>query len=247
MFRMSTSSFLSSRVCVVTGSNKGIGLSIVKGIAKTEVGTVILCSRDIQRGEEAVKALHNEGLKKVVFEQLDVADMKSIEDFCKRTLEKYGKVDILVNNAGIGKDFAVPLLQANFDIIKETMQVNTYGPTRLCQLLIPKMVEQNFGRIVNVSSGTAQLSDMNGKHVAYRFSKVAINALTRIINDEYKDKNILANSMCPGFVKTDMTGGEKSPAKLTPEEGADTAVWLATLPDDGPRGGFFRRKAVIPW
>jgi len=238
---------LSSRIAVVTGGNKGIGFAIVKGLAKTDLSTVILSARDTKKGEESVKKLHEEGLKNVVFEQLDVADMNSIEEFSKRVLDKYQKVDILVNNAGIGKDFGVPFLDANFDLIKETMQTNVYGPTRLCQLLLPKMKEQNYGRIVNVSSGTGQLSDMNGKHVAYRFSKVCLNALTRIINDEFKSYNILVNSMCPGFVKTDMTGGEHSKAKLTPEEGADTAIWLATLPDDGPRGGFFRKRTSIPW
>jgi len=109
------------------------------------------------------------------------------------------------------------------------------------------MIKNNYGRIVNISSGAGQLTEMNGKNPAYRFSKVALNALTRIINDETKGQNILANSYCPGFVKTDMTGGVNSRATRTPEEGADTGIWLATIPDDGPRGGFFRNRATIAW
>src|SRR3989338_11173398 len=123
------------------------------------------------------------------------------------------------------------------------METNVYGPLLLCQAIIPLMKKNNYGRIINLSSGLGQLSEMNGGHPAYRVSKTAINALTRILNDELKGENILVNSVCPGWVKTDMGG----PGATRPvEEGAGTAVWLADLPADGPRGKFFRDKNEIP-
>jgi NAD(P)-dependent dehydrogenase (short-subunit alcohol dehydrogenase family) len=206
---------MAGRIAVVTGGNKGIGYAIVKGLAKYEgIKTVILAARSPEKGEEAVaKLAKDEGISNVVFEQLDVADLKNIEDFGKRVLTKYQKVDILVNNAGIGIDFGVSFLNADFNTILQTFQTNTLGPLKLAQIFVPVMKAQNYGRIVNISSGTGQLSDMNGKHIAYRFSKVSLNCLTRVINDEMKDVNILCNTMCPGFVKTDMTGGENSKAK----------------------------------
>jgi len=235
-------------VALVTGGNKGIGYAIVKELAKSQgIETVILTARDVTRGQEAVKKLQNEeGLKNIVFEQLDVSNLESIDDFGKKILEKYHKIDILVNNAGIYPE-RVSFLDTNLELVKKTFDTNTLGPLKLCQNFVPKMKEQNFGRIVNVSSGAGQLSDMNGTSVAYRFSKVSLNALTRIINDEMKNFNILCNTMCPGYVKTDMTGGENSKAPRTPEQAAVSAVWLATLPADGPRGKFFRDKNELPW
>ncbi len=122
------------------------------------------------------------------------------------------------------------------------METNAYGALRLCQALIPLM--QGRGRVVNVSSGMGQLSEMNGCCPGYRFSKAALNALTRILADELKTTRIKVNSVCPGWVRTDMGGPD---AERSVEEGADTIVWLATLPDDGPSGGFFRDRRPIPW
>src|SRR3989338_10866458 len=119
------------------------------------------------------------------------------------------------------------------------METNVYGPLLLCQAIVPLMKKNNYGRIVNLSSGLGQLSDMNGGYPAYRVSKAAINTLTRIVADEVKNQNILINSMCPGWFKTDM-GGPNATRSIP--EGADTAVWLATLLDNGPRGKFFRDR-----
>jgi NAD(P)-dependent dehydrogenase (short-subunit alcohol dehydrogenase family) len=106
------------------------------------------------------------------------------------------------------------------------------------------MRERGFGRVVNVSSGMGQLSDMNGGSPAYRLSKTALNALTRILADELRGTNVLVNSVCPGWVRTDMGGPH---ARLSVEDGADTIVWAATLPEGGPSGGFFRKREAIPW
>ena len=158
---------------------------------------------------------------------------------------------MLVNNAGIFPDapsagdhslpsvFDVPL-----DAIRSAMDTNVYGPLLLCQALVPLMKKNGYGRIVNLSSGMGQLTYMNGRCPAYRISKTSINALTRIVSEELKDENILVNSMCPGWVKTDMGG---SGATREIPEGADTAVWLATLSDGSPSGKFFRDRKEFEW
>lgn len=136
------------------------------------------------------------------------------------------------------------MLRVKTGAINRAMTTNVYGPLLMSQALVPLMKKNNYGRVVNISSGLGQLSDMGGGYPAYRISKTAINALTRMFAGELKDDNILVNSMCPGWVKTDM-GGPDAPRDV--QEGADTAVWLATLPDNGPRGKFFRDRQEIPW
>jgi len=234
-----------NRIALVTGGNKGIGFAICKMLAGPTVH-VIMGSRSLDRGSEAVKQLNDQGIKNVECVQLDVEDTKSIEKCVKDILDKHKKIDILINNAGIvgNSKFGTSFVDADFNDIQYTFNVNTLGPLRLCQLIVPVMKSNNYGRIVNVSSGAGQLTEMNGKNIQYRISKVALNCITRVVNDEMKDLNIIANSMCPGFVKTDLTKGA---GKKTPEEGADTAIWLATLPDDGPRGGFFRDRKPLAW
>ncbi len=228
-------------IALVTGSNKGIGFEICRQLARNGI-QVILSSRDEKKGQEAVDALSKEGLE-VDYHQLDVTDEKSVNEMASYIENKYGRLDILVNNAGIMIDDA-SAFTSEIDTIRETMETNVYGPLLISQNLIHLMKRNNYGRIVNMSSGMGQLSDMNGGSPGYRLSKVSINALTRIMADELKGTNILVNTMCPGWVKTDMGGRG---AYRTPEQGADTAVWLATLPDDGPRGKFFRDRKEIPW
>jgi NAD(P)-dependent dehydrogenase (short-subunit alcohol dehydrogenase family) len=134
------------------------------------------------------------------------------------------------------------VFDADVAMLRESMEANVYGPLQLCQTLIPLM--QGCGRVVNVSSGMGQLSDMNGCCPGYRLSKTSLNALTRIFADELKGTQVKVNSVCPGWVRTDMGGPG---ATLSVEQGAETIVWLATLPEDGPSGGFFRNKQPIPW
>eukprot|EP01116_Phalansterium_solitarium_P008483 TRINITY_DN22385_c0_g1_i1.p1 TRINITY_DN22385_c0_g1~~TRINITY_DN22385_c0_g1_i1.p1 ORF type:complete len:261 (-),score=54.97 TRINITY_DN22385_c0_g1_i1:154-936(-) len=256
------------RIAVVTGGNKGIGLAVCKRLAKLPDYRVILTSRDINRGHEALLILHNEGLKAEV-EQLDVSCAANVADFGRRVLDRYGRVDVLINNAGISIDHGRSALDVPGDVVDKTFRTNTLGPLLLSQLFAPGMVANKYGRIVNVSSGLGQLSNMGGGFASYRLSKAALNALTRILDAELRGTNVLVNSACPGFVRTDMTAprapagdpdARPNPAIArlflratntkvvrSPDEGADTAVWLATLPDDGPRGGFFRDRQPIPW
>jgi NAD(P)-dependent dehydrogenase (short-subunit alcohol dehydrogenase family) len=160
-------------------------------------------------------------------------------------------LDILVNNAGVFLDIhgnedagGASVFNASLETLTATLKTNLYGPLLLAQELTPLMKQQHYGRIVNISSGMGQLSEMEGKSPAYRISKTALNALTRILAAETQGYNILVNSICPGWVRTDMGGPQ---AERTVEQGVSGIIWAATLPNDGPTGGFFRDGQPIPW
>jgi NAD(P)-dependent dehydrogenase (short-subunit alcohol dehydrogenase family) len=237
------------KIAVVTGANRGIGFEVCRELAQ-KGNRVVLTSRSEEKGKAACKQLRSEDLD-VEYHQLDVTDDQSVKDFSDWLNGEFGHCDILVNNAGIfpdskdasGADWP-SIFDTSIEVMRRAMDTNVYGAMRISQALVPLMKKNNYGRIVNLSSGMGQLSDMNGHCPAYRISKTAINALTRIVADEVKECNILVNSMCPGWVKTDM-GGPGATRELP--EGADTAVWLATLPNDGPRGKFFRDRKEIEW
>ena len=240
---------MTQRVAVVTGANRGIGMEICRQLAAKKIKTV-LTSRDEKKGKEEVKKLNAQGLD-VEYACLDVRSAASIHKLRIWVEKHFKRCDILVNNAGIFPDTqkegdfsAKSILDARMETLRRGMETNVYGPILLCQEFIPLMRKHKYGRIINISSGMGQLSDMNGSYPGYRLSKTSLNAVTRILSDELKSENILVNSMCPGWVKTDMGGPD---ATRPVEEGADTAVWLSTLPDGGPRGKFFRDRKIIPW
>jgi NAD(P)-dependent dehydrogenase (short-subunit alcohol dehydrogenase family) len=235
-----------TRTALVSGANRGIGFEIVRQLARLGVLAVI-GARDTDDGLAAAEKLKPEGLDIPVV-ALDVAREGSAAEAVAEVKRIYGRLDILVNNAGILIDepggFKASLFDLKADTVRRTMETNLLGPIQLIQAAAPLMREQEYGRIVNVSSGAGQLSEMGSGYPAYRMSKTALNALTRIAAAELGGGNIKVNAMCPGWVRTDMGGPE---ATRSPEEGADTAVWLATLPDDGPTGGFFRDRKPIAW
>jgi NAD(P)-dependent dehydrogenase (short-subunit alcohol dehydrogenase family) len=188
--------------------------------------------------------LRGEGVD-VDFHELDVTSGKGITALANWLAATYERCDILVNNAGILADpRGSRFLDSRPATYRQTLDTNLFGPLLLSQALVPLMTSNRYGRIVNISSGQGQLSDMGAGTPAYRISKTALNALTRVLAAEFANSGILVNSMCPGWVRTDM-GGPGAPR--TVEQGADTAVWLATLPDDGPNGGFFRDRKPIAW
>lgn len=234
------------KVAIVTGANRGLGFETCRQLAKRDI-QVILTSRDEAQGKAAVEKLQAEGLE-VVSHPLDVTSAESIEHLAQFIRNQFGRLDILVNNAGIARDplgdSEGSIFNTKVSTICETMETNLHGPLLLCQALIPLMKEHHYGRVVNVSSGAGQLSDMNTGFPAYRMSKTALNALTRIFANELEGTNILVNSVCPGWVRTDMGGPN---ATRSVEQGVDTIVWLATLPDDGPTSGFFRDRQPIDW
>ena len=233
------------RVAVVTGGYGGIGLAICEGLAKAGL-RVILAGRNPNKGNAYAEDLQAKGLD-VVYAPLDVTRSEDIQRLSQFIDHKYGRLDVLVNNAGIFPNKAESdntLMAAKIEAIQRGLETNVYGPIRLCQALIPLMKRNQYGRIVNVSSGMGQLSEMGGGSPAYRLSKTALNAVTRILSAELDGTNILVNSMCPGWVKSRI-GGENAPR--SPQEGADTVIWLATLPDNGETGGFFRDRKRIAW
>jgi NAD(P)-dependent dehydrogenase (short-subunit alcohol dehydrogenase family) len=231
------------KIAVVTGANRGMGFEVSRQLAKADM-QVILTSRDPEKGQQAAEQLQREGFD-VIYYPLDVANSESIKIFSQFIRQKFGRVDVLINNAGLMIDAPeISVFDAKVDTLRKTMETNVYGPFQLIQALVPLMKEHQYGRIVNVSSGMGQLTDMGGGYPGYRLSKVSLNALTRIFANELEGTNILVNTMCPGWVKTDMGGPD---ATRTPEQGVDTMVWLATLPDGGPTGGFFRDRQPIPW
>ena len=241
---------MTTKVALVTGANRGIGFEVCRQLAKKGL-QVVLTSRDAEKGKQAQAALSKEGIK-VDYCQLDTTHSESIEKAFEFVASKFRRLDILVNNAGVFIESSeestgyggASLLTTNLDVIRKTMETNTLGPILMIQKFVPLMKQNHYGRIVNISSGMGQLSEMNGRWPGYRLSKTALNAVTRIAADELQGTEILVNSVCPGWVKTDMGGPE---AEVTVEEGADTVVWLATLPEGGPTGGFFRERKRIEW
>jgi NAD(P)-dependent dehydrogenase (short-subunit alcohol dehydrogenase family) len=232
------------RVSLVTGANRGIGLEIARQLAQSG-NRVIVGARNIAQGEAAARMLSSNGAK-VFSAGLDVTNETAIEKLVHKISSEVGRLDILVNNAGILIDESDLPSETNLKIVRTTFETNLLGPWRLCQALIPLMKRNDYGRIVNVSSGAGALSEMSGSPYApaYSISKTAMNALTIMFASELRGSNILVNAVCPGWVRTDM-GGTSAPRSV--EEGADTAVWLATLPDNGPTGGFFRDRTRIEW
>ena len=217
------------RKALVTGGNRGIGFAIAKGLVAKGLD-VWLASREAEAG---VAAANEVGCNAV---QLDLMDRQSIRD----AILKVGDLDVLVNNAGVL--FEDRLFNAAEEFV-QSMQVMVHAPYALMDAFAPGMIERGYGRIVNVSSGWGSFAEGLEGHGAYGVAKAALNALTLKASAELPDF-VKANSMCPGWVRTRM-GAPGAP--LSPEEGADTVIWLATLPEDGPTGGFFRNRRPTAW
>jgi NAD(P)-dependent dehydrogenase (short-subunit alcohol dehydrogenase family) len=227
------------RVALVSGGNRGIGLEVCRQLAERGI-TVVMGSRDAEQGREAAAGLPDG----VVVHQLDVADTESVERLARSVEEEFGRLDILVNNAAISNDEGQSGADADLGRVKEALEANLFGAWRLCEVAIPMMRRIGYGRIVNVSTGLASLEDMGGGSPGYRVSKTALNVLTRILASELRGSGILVNAVNPGWVQTDMGG---SSATRTVEEGAEALVWAATLPNNGPNGGFFRDREPVAW
>jgi NAD(P)-dependent dehydrogenase (short-subunit alcohol dehydrogenase family) len=229
---------MDKRIAVVTGANRGIGLEICRQLTRTGM-YVILTARDEAKGKAAADPIAVES------HPLDVNSDASVQAFARWLADAHGRCDVLVNNAGVLLDpRGSRVLDSRIETWRATLETNVLGPLRMMQAIIPLMQKHRYGRIVNVSSGQGQLSEMGVGTPAYRVSKTALNALTRTTAADLHGSGILVNAMCPGWVRTDM-GGTGAPRSV--EQGADTATWLATLPDGGPSGGYFRDRKAIPW
>jgi NAD(P)-dependent dehydrogenase (short-subunit alcohol dehydrogenase family) len=228
-----------ARTALVTGGNRGIGLEVCRQLAGRGL-QVLLSGRDPDAAATAARAI---GLD-VQAIQLDVSSAVSI-DHAKTDIDRrFGGVDVLVNNAAILLNEYDSLFETPLDNLRRTFETNVLGAVAVSQAFVPGMVDRGYGRIVNVSSRAGQLSTMSGYAPAYSMSKAALNAFTRQLADATNGSGVLVNSACPGWVQTAM-GGRNAPRSV--EEGADTIVWLATLPDDGPTGSFFADRQTIAW
>jgi NAD(P)-dependent dehydrogenase (short-subunit alcohol dehydrogenase family) len=234
---------MSKRIAIVTGANRGIGLEICHQLAVRADLRVLLTARNTFEGKKAARELQEEG-GDVHFQLLDVTEQNSVRRLVKFVADHYGRADILINNAAVYLDRGLAVREIDPGLVRQTMETNFYGPLRLVQHLSPLMQRHNYGRIVNVSSSMGSLQKMRGGALGYRASKTALNALTRVLAAEMEGTNVLVNSVDPGWVRTDMGGPH---AARSVSQGAETAVWLATLPDDGPSGGFFRDRKPVPW
>jgi len=226
---------------LVTGANRGIGLEVVRQLARRGM-VVILGARDRAKGQRAAKRLRDTGLA-VVPRRLDVTEPETIQQLATELDQEFGRLDVLVNNAGALYDPWQRATRVDFRLVQEAWEINTVGPWRLCHACVPLLRKSQAGRIVNVSSEAGSLASMGAGTPAYSVSKAALNALTRVLAAELRGARILVNAVCPGWVATDMGGGGGRPVA----EGAAGVVWAATLPDNGPTGGFFRDGKPLPW
>lgn len=172
-----------------------------------------------------------------------MSDQRSI-DAARDALDgQWGRLDVLVNNAAILYDTWQRALNADVDQVQQAWETNTLGPWRMAQAFVPLLRRSEHGRIVNVSSEAGSLAGMGSGTPAYNVSKTALNAVTRMLAADLRGTGILVNSVCPGWVATDMGGAGGRPV----EDGAASVLWAALLPADGPSGGFFRDGEPLPW
>ncbi len=232
---------MTADVALVTGANRGIGLEVTRQLAG-QGHVVFLGARSPAAGAEAAAPLRAAGLD-VRPVRLDVTDRDTIEAAIADIDRQVGRLDVVVNNAAIHYDTTNRATDPDLTIVHEALDTNLHGAWDVVLAALTMLRRSEHGRIVNVSSGAGALTDMAGGLPAYRLSKVGLNALTRMWAAELAGDGILVNSVCPGWVATDMGGGGGRPVA----DGADGVVWAATLPDDGPTGGFFRDRRPIPW
>jgi NAD(P)-dependent dehydrogenase (short-subunit alcohol dehydrogenase family) len=247
------------KIAFITGANKGIGLETARGLGQLGI-TVVMASRDEARGKTAADQLRAEGIKDVEAVRFDVTRPQDHREIARHLEARYGKLDILVNNAGVQLeeyDFGAPggfntTSTVTPEILRQTFETNFFAVVALTQTLLPLLRKAPAARIVNLSSILGSLaihSDpsspiYNKKAFAYDASKAALNAFTIHLAQELRATRIKVNSAHPGWVKTDLGG---SAAPLEASEGGKTSVRLATLPDDGPTGGYFHLGQQLPW
>jgi NAD(P)-dependent dehydrogenase (short-subunit alcohol dehydrogenase family) len=231
-----------TRVALVTGANRGLGLETSRQLLAKGLKVVLTGRDDDALGRAAATLAQRDD--RVMTVRMDVTDADSIERAHEAVARRFDRVDVLVNNAGV-------LLFENEDVLsipsegyRRTFDTNLFGVIEVCRVFVPEMARAGYGRIVNVSSGAGQLATMSRYAPAYSMSKTALNAFTRILAHTYRENGVLVNAVDPGWVRTDM-GGPSAPR--SPHEGADTISWLATLPDNGPSGGFFHDRRATDW
>lgn len=224
---------------LVTGGNKGIGLAICQGLLKAGF-QVILAARSLDKAKQAID-VQSDRVHPLV---LDVADDDSIHQAAEEVGREFNQIDVLINNAGIYPDEGVNILTINRNLLERTMNTNTFGPIRTAQAFLPLLEKASAARIVNVSSGYGALDGLSASVPSYCLSKLALNGVTIMLAEALQSKAIAVYAMCPGWVRTDMGGAS---ATRSPEQGADTAIWLATEASASLSGKFFRDRQEISY
>jgi NAD(P)-dependent dehydrogenase (short-subunit alcohol dehydrogenase family) len=229
----------SKRIAVVTGANKGIGFEIVRQLLQRGV-QVVLTSRNQEAGERAVGKLNGN----VDWQQLDVSDDISIERAAAAFSDRHDHLDVLINNAAIYPDEGLDILSINREQLVATFQTNTFGALRVTQAFLPYLKKAGSARVINISSGYGEIDGLSANVPSYCLSKLTLNGVTLMLYQSLSSEGIAVNSMCPGWVRTDMGGPG---ATRSVEQGADTAVWLATEAPLELSGKFFRDRKEIEW
>lgn len=227
-----------NKVALITGANRGIGLETGRQLAQLGF-TVLLGVRDLAKGEAAAKKLEG-NVEAIAF---DVAAPDTAREAAAEVQRRFGRLDVLINNAAIHYDTGSRALSPDWVVIREAFETNVFGAWRAASAFAPLLKAAGHGRLVNVSSEGGSLASMGAGAPAYSTSKATLNALTCVLAGELRGAGVLVNAVCPGWVATDMGGPGGRPVA----QGAAGIVWAATLPDDGPTGGFFRDGKRLPW
>jgi NAD(P)-dependent dehydrogenase (short-subunit alcohol dehydrogenase family) len=240
-------------IALITGANKGIGLEAARQLAQKGIH-VLIGARDAAKGQAAAQTLQSEGYK-ADFISLEVSNEESVKQAAQTVADRYGKLDILVNNAGINPEYPQGIFsfeQMSLELLIQIYQTNVFGPFLAVREFLPLLYKSEAGRIVNTSSSGGSLTEQSNPQspyypvntAGYNSSKTALNALTVQLAKQLTGSNIKVNSACPGWVQTDM-GSTSAPR--TVQEGVRIIIQLATLPNDGPNGGFFNEDGLIAW
>ncbi|MET2949746.1 SDR family NAD(P)-dependent oxidoreductase [Vibrio owensii] len=220
------------RVAIVTGANRGLGKEVSRQLAE-QGDIVIVTARQLSSAQQTVKEL---GLDNLLAAQLDITNQESVDQLVEFVQQRFSAVDVLINNAAIHYDTWQNVVNADLNTVQEAMDTNVYGAWRMTQAFLPLLQNSRQARIVNVSSGAGVMKNQTGSTPAYSMSKIALNSLTLMLANQLKSSGILVNTVCPGWVATDMGGSGGRPV----EQGASGITWAANLPANGPTGGFFR-------
>jgi NAD(P)-dependent dehydrogenase (short-subunit alcohol dehydrogenase family) len=225
------------KIALVTGGNRGIGYAIAIGLIAKGY-QVIITARSLEKAQQAAEKLQGN----VIPVELDISSDRSIEAALTTIKQKSDRLDVLINNAGIYPDEGVNILTIERELLDLTFNTNTFGTIRMVQAFLPMLEKSEAARVINVSSSYGEIDVLSADVPSYCLSKLALNGATIMLADALQSKGIVVNSMCPGWVKTDM-GGASAPR--TPEQGADTAIWLATIAPRSETGKFWRDRSII--